>query len=140
MACVCRDPMPAVTGQLSTSTTSRSPSRWWTWSRPSACAQIPRSSRPAGSTRVISGRPARALLNDFIAEHEGHAPAAYPQVHHLTSGLRAAAGEVGNPQGLALWAGVGYRKASDEPAAKILRDIWAQTRTLHAPDSPVSGR
>jgi len=91
-------------------------------------------------TRVFSGRPARALLNDFIAEHEGHAPAAYPQVHHLTSGLRAAAGEAGNPQGLALWAGVGFRKASDEPAAKILREIWAQTRTLHAPDSAVSGR
>src|SRR5665647_602020 len=74
-----------------------------------------------------------ALVNDFIAEHEGHAPAAYPQVHHLTSRLRAAAGKEGNPQRLALWAGVGFRNTSAEPAAKILRDIWAQTRTLHAP-------
>jgi len=79
------------------------------------------------------GLPAWALLNDFIAEHEGHAPAAYREVHHLTSGLRAAAGEVGNPHGLAIWAGVGFRKASDEPTAKILREILAQKRTLHAP-------
>ena len=49
-------------------------------------------------TRVFSGRTARPLLNDFIADHEGHAPAAYPQVHHLTSGLRAAAGKEGNPK------------------------------------------
>lgn len=90
-------------------------------------------------TRVFSGRPARGLLNDFIADHEGHAPSAYPQVHHLTTGIRAAAGEVGNPQDLALWAGVGFRKASTQPAARILRDIWDDARTAHAHHAAANG-
>jgi len=89
-------------------------------------------------TRVFSGRPARALLNDFIAGHEGHAPAAYPQVHHLTTGIRTAAGEVGNPQDLALWAGVGFRKTSGQPAARILRDLWEGAQTARASHAAVN--
>lgn len=78
-------------------------------------------------TRAFSGRPARGLRNAFIAEHDATAPRAYPQVHHLTSGLRADAGRRGDPDGLALWAGTGFRSARDEPTAVVLNRLWPTT-------------
>ncbi|QMU78613.1 nitronate monooxygenase [Streptacidiphilus sp. PB12-B1b] len=77
-------------------------------------------------TRAFSGRPARGLANRFIAEHGAHAPAAYPQVHHLTSGLRRAAARAGDPQGMALWAGQGHRLARPLPAAELVRLLAAE--------------
>ncbi|NYG57384.1 nitronate monooxygenase [Nocardioides daedukensis] len=56
-------------------------------------------------TRAFSGRWARALVNDFVREYDGLAPSAYPNVHHLTKPLRAAAADAGDVEGLALWAG-----------------------------------
>ncbi|MFC9555863.1 NAD(P)H-dependent flavin oxidoreductase [Rhodococcus sp. NPDC056960] len=79
-------------------------------------------------TRAFSGRPARGLVNGFITDFDAHAVAAYPQVHLLTSGLRAAAGAADDPDGLALWAGVGYRSARSAPAAEIVRDLWSEAR------------
>lgn len=75
-------------------------------------------------TRAFSGRPARGLCNAFIAEHDATAPPAYPQVHHLTSGLRADAGRRGDADGLALWAGTGFRSALAEPASAVLARLW----------------
>ncbi|CAL9540434.1 nitronate monooxygenase [Streptomyces sp. enrichment culture] len=71
-------------------------------------------------TRAFSGRPARALVNRFLREHGPYAPAAYPDVHHLTAPLRKAAAKAGDPQGLALWAGQGHRLARDLPAARLV--------------------
>ncbi|MGC5342557.1 nitronate monooxygenase [Streptomyces sp. DT24] len=70
-------------------------------------------------TRAFSGRPARGLVNRFMREHGPYAPAAYPQVHHLTSGLRKAAAKAGDAQGMALWAGQGHRLARELPAARL---------------------
>ncbi|MEU1983400.1 nitronate monooxygenase [Nocardia sp. NPDC019395] len=75
-------------------------------------------------TRAFSGRPARGLANEFIATHGEDAPAAYPQVHHLTSPVRAAAAANGAPDDMALWAGTAYRTASADPAAVVLRRLW----------------
>lgn len=83
-------------------------------------------------TRAFSGRPARGLANRFIATHDADAPAAYPQLHHLTSPVRAAAAERGEPDDMALWAGSGYRQATVEPAAEILRRIWAEATAAGA--------
>ncbi|NKY34186.1 nitronate monooxygenase [Nocardia speluncae] len=77
-------------------------------------------------TRAFSGRPARGLANDFIAAHDEAAPAAYPQVHHLTSPVRAAAAARNAPEDMALWAGTGYRATSADPAATILRRLWSE--------------
>ena len=51
------------------------------------------------------------------------APAAYPAVHHLTSGLRAAAAQAGDPHAMALWAGTGFKQATEEPAAELTRRL-----------------
>lgn len=71
-------------------------------------------------TRAFSGRPARALVNRFLREHGPYAPAAYPDVHHLTAPLRAAAAKAGDPQGMALWAGQGHRMARELPAGQLV--------------------
>ncbi|MER6105788.1 nitronate monooxygenase [Streptomyces sp. NPDC001832] len=71
-------------------------------------------------TRAFSGRPARGLVNRFMLEHGPYAPAAYPQVHCLTAGLRKAAAKAGDAQGMALWAGQGHRMARELPAGRLI--------------------
>ncbi|MBG0737842.1 nitronate monooxygenase [Paeniglutamicibacter antarcticus] len=75
-------------------------------------------------TRAFSGRAARGLTNRFIREHDGQAPAAYPEVNQLTRPLRAAAARAGDPDGLALWAGTGFRHSRAEPAQRVITELW----------------
>jgi nitronate monooxygenase len=88
--------------------------------------QALRGNAPTVLTRAFTGRPARGIENRFIREHEEAAPLAYPEVHHLTAPLRAAAREAGDPDGLHLWAGETYRLARELPAAELVRDLAGQ--------------
>ena len=76
-------------------------------------------------TRAFSGRPARGLPNAFIDFGDRIAPSGYPAVHHLTSPLRRAATEAGDPELVNLWAGTGFRHADDSPAAEVLTRLAA---------------
>ena len=78
---------------------------------------------PTVLTRAFSGRPARAIPNRFLADHDAYAPSGYPAIHHLTSPLRRAAGAAGDPEHVNLWAGTGYRLTRERPAADLLRDL-----------------
>ncbi|WP_329420489.1 nitronate monooxygenase [Streptomyces sp. NBC_01268] len=80
-------------------------------------------------TRAFSGRPARGLVNRFMREHGPYAPAAYPEVHHLTAPLRKAAATAGDPQGMALWAGQGHRLARDLPAGRLVEVLAEELHT-----------
>ncbi|MFI1536007.1 nitronate monooxygenase [Streptomyces anandii] len=77
-------------------------------------------------TRAFSGRQARGLVNRFLREHGPYAPAAYPEVHHLTVPLRRAAAKAGDPQGMALWAGQGHRMARALPAGQLVEVLVAE--------------
>ncbi|MGC9542768.1 nitronate monooxygenase [Streptomyces sp. UG1] len=77
-------------------------------------------------TRAFSGRPARGLVNRFMREHGPYAPAAYPEIHHLTSPLRKKAAASGDPQGMALWAGQGHRMARELPAGQLVEVLAAE--------------
>ncbi|GHJ98799.1 oxidoreductase [Streptomyces sp. Y2F8-2] len=79
-------------------------------------------------TRAFSGRPARGLVNRFMREHGPYAPAAYPEIHHLTSPLRKAAAKAGDAQGMALWAGQGHRLARDLPAGRLVEVLVAEVQ------------
>jgi nitronate monooxygenase len=70
-------------------------------------------------TRAFSGRPARGLLNDFMRAHQD-APAAYPEVNNATRPLRAAAAQAGDVHRMSLWAGEGFREATDRPVADVV--------------------
>jgi nitronate monooxygenase len=74
-------------------------------------------------TRAFSGRFARGLANEFALAHDGQAPQAYPEVHHLTRPLRAAATSAGDPSVPNLWAGTGWRHITTDPAGAIVRRL-----------------
>ncbi len=67
-----------------------------------------------------------------MREHGPYAPAAYPQVHHITSGLRKAAAKAGDPQGMALWAGQGHRMPREMPAGRLVEVLAAETDAARA--------
>lgn len=79
-------------------------------------------------TRAFSGRSARGLVNRFLSQHSADAPAAYPEVHHLTSPLRAAARERGDADGFNLWAGQAHALAQDVSAGELVRRLGEQAR------------
>ncbi|MGI5454734.1 nitronate monooxygenase [Streptomyces sp. CA-249302] len=88
-------------------------------------------------TRAFSGRPARGLVNRFMREHGPYAPAAYPEVHHITSPLRKKAAAAGDAQGMALWAGQGHRMARELPAGELVEVLAAE---LEAARTALSGK
>jgi nitronate monooxygenase len=75
-------------------------------------------------TRSFTGRTARGIVNRFMVEHPD-APSAYPQIHHLTAPLRAAARAAGDADGINLWAGVNFVRAEELPAAEIVAKLRA---------------
>jgi nitronate monooxygenase len=77
-------------------------------------------------TRAFSGRTARGIVNRFMDEHDAAAPAAYPEVHHLTSPLRAAARSAGDAEVINLWAGQGHASARARPAGELVRALAAE--------------
>jgi nitronate monooxygenase len=86
------------------------------------------SARPTGLTRAFSGRLARGIVNRMQAEHGPHAPIAYPQVHHLTSPLRAHARKVEDEDAINLWAGEAHPLAEEMPAAKLVAKLDREAR------------
>jgi nitronate monooxygenase len=70
-------------------------------------------------TRAFTGRRARGIVNAFMRRHP-NAPSAYPQIHHVTAPLRAAARAAGDTDGFNLWAGTNLGLARTEPAAEIV--------------------
>ncbi|MEU3031046.1 nitronate monooxygenase [Streptomyces incarnatus] len=83
-------------------------------------------------TRAFTGRPARGLVNRFLREHGPYAPAAYPEINHLTSPLRKAAAKAGDAQGMALWAGQGHRLARELPAGQLVEVLAAELAAARA--------
>ncbi len=80
--------------------------------------------RETDVTRAFTGRRARGVVNRFMREHR-NAPSAYPQIHHLTAPLRAAARAAGDAESINLWAGTGFSLARAEPAADVVRRLRA---------------
>jgi nitronate monooxygenase len=76
-------------------------------------------------TRAFTGRLARGIVNEFMVAHPD-APIAYPEIHHATAPLRAAARERGDAGGFNLWAGEAHALARPLPAAEIVRTLSAE--------------
>ena len=74
-------------------------------------------------TRAFSGRYARGLRNRFIDEHEAQASFGYPEIHYLTSPLRAASVRAGDPHATNIWAGTGFKKAKAGSVASIMGEL-----------------
>jgi nitronate monooxygenase len=91
-----------------------------------------RADAPTALTRAFSGRTARGIVNRFLREHSTGAPAAYPEIHHLTAPVRAAARERGDAEALNLWAGQAYPLSAEEAAGELVRRLGAEARAALA--------
>ncbi len=58
-------------------------------------------------------------MNGFLLAHRD-APAAYPEINNATRPLRAAAAAAGDADRMSLWAGQGFRAATDRPAGEVV--------------------
>lgn len=81
-------------------------------------------------TRVFTGRTARALVTPFLSAFQDQAPAAYPEVHHLTRPLRAAAAAAGDTDRLHLWAGEGWAQVRALPATTLVRTLAGELASV----------
>ena len=87
---------------------------------------------PTRLTRAFTGRRGRGIVNRFMLEHDGDAPAAYPEIHYLTAPLRAKARALGDAEGMNLWAGRTYRLAIEATAGEIIERWRADLARLGA--------
>jgi nitronate monooxygenase len=81
-----------------------------------------------GLTRAFTGRTARGIVNRFQRAHSAGAPLGYPDVHHVTAPLRAAARERGDADGFHLWAGQAHALAEPLPAGELVRRLADEAR------------
>ena len=79
--------------------------------------------RRTGLTRAFSGRLARGLVNTFQADHTAAAPIAYPELHHLTTPLRARARNNGDAEKMNLWVGQAHELARDLSAGQLMVEL-----------------
>jgi nitronate monooxygenase len=84
---------------------------------------VRRADRPTALTRAFTGRLARGIRNRFLDAYSDAAPAAYPEVHHLTAPLRAHGRSNGDGEVVNLWAGEAYPLAMELPAAEIVKRV-----------------
>jgi nitronate monooxygenase len=87
-----------------------------------------RGAGPTALTRAFTGRSARGIENRFMREHERDAPQGYPEVHHLTAPVRAAARERGDADGFHLWAGQAHALAAELPAGELVLRLADEAR------------
>ncbi len=86
------------------------------------------------TTRIFSGRPARAIVNRMVEQlqaFEDSVPA-YPVQNALTGALRRAAAQAGRGDYLSMWAGQGVAAARPLPAAALVAQLEEEWRAASA--------
>jgi len=85
-------------------------------------------------TRTISGRPARAILNRYIAEMDESTaePLAYPLQYSLTGPLSAASRKRDSGDLMVMWAGQGAALAKPLPAGELLTKLAEDAQAVLA--------
>ena len=95
-----------------------------------------RADRP--HARVHRPHRARDRQRGSSASTPTDAPLGYPDVHHVTAPLRAAARERGDADGFHLWAGQAHALAEPLPAGELVRRLAAEARAaLPLPRRPL---
>jgi NAD(P)H-dependent flavin oxidoreductase YrpB (nitropropane dioxygenase family)/uncharacterized NAD(P)/FAD-binding protein YdhS len=87
-------------------------------------------------TRSFTGKLARTIENAFARKHSAEAPALYPYLHDLTSGMRAHANQAGDPEHLNLWAGTGFLGCRNIGAAQLVEALTPYHPSLEASSRP----
>jgi len=74
-------------------------------------------------TRAFSGRYARVLENEFSRLFDRVAPLGYPEVNQMTLPIQQAATDSEDPNGMSMWTGTSFSKASTGPAGDIVASL-----------------
>ncbi|MBJ7471227.1 MAG: nitronate monooxygenase [Solirubrobacteraceae bacterium] len=80
---------------------------------------------PTTITRAFTGRRARGIANAWTELVGDAAPSAYPQLMHLTAPLRTRARQLGDADGINLWAGERHAQARAVPASDVVQSLAA---------------
>jgi nitronate monooxygenase len=86
-------------------------------------------------SRVFSGRAGRSLATAYVGAATGPdapPPAFYPLQRGLTRAMRDAGARANDVERMQAWAGQSAALARREPAAEVVRALWAGTRALLA--------
>ena len=83
---------------------------------------------PTELTRAFTGRLARGIRNQFMDEHTGTAPIAYPELHYVTAPFRRAARASGESGQINLWAGQAHALTQALPAGEIVLRLLDEAR------------
>lgn len=74
-------------------------------------------------TRAFTGRPARALRNEFVTTYSSQAPSAYPHLHYMTKPLRARAVAAENSGHINLWAGSNWAAVRAQSVKELMEQL-----------------
>lgn len=79
-------------------------------------------------TSVFSGKPARGIQNEFIAELTPYVRElpGYPALNSLTKSIRREAAKQNRPEWIHLWSGQSPRLSLRQPAEKVITNIVSQ--------------
>lgn len=80
------------------------------------------------TTRAFSGRLGRGIANAFTRSAPDPLP--YPLQRAITGPMREAATRADDPERMQMWAGAGAALARAEPAADVVRRVWAEAEAL----------
>src|ERR1043165_6372719 len=78
-------------------------------------------------TEKFSGKPARGLVNRFMAEMAQAPQLPFPAQNSITGKLRQASAKAGKPDCVALWAGQGAALSRALPAAQLIERLEDET-------------
>ncbi len=83
-------------------------------------------------TTAFSGRPARGVVNRYMAAMEAHEDALpdFPLMNTVTGPLRKASAGAGSPDFIALWSGQAVGLNRQGTAAELIEALVAETRTV----------
>lgn len=81
-------------------------------------------------TRLFSGKPARALDNDYLRTYQAFdnqdTLPPYPQLNAMTRTMRATAGKQGDVEHLSMWAGQGVSLVRSESVAELIARLTSE--------------
>ena len=85
-------------------------------------------------TKAFTGRPARGIRNQFMAEIDPHSAdiLPYPLQNQLTRDIRSRAAELSDASNMSLWAGQSLALARDEGAAALVQRVMEEYKTAVA--------
>lgn len=84
-------------------------------------------------TRVFTGRPARAIVNDYLRaamSSDAPTPAPYPVQSRLAHPLRMAAAKASDTSRMTMWAGQSAALTRAEPAGNLATRLWTEARAM----------